>query len=185
MIKVAVLYGSPHINGNSSILSQHFLDGLGAVSEVQTNLFYLNGMDIKPCQGCLHCKTSENHRCKIEDDMYRIYEAHAEADIVVFASPMYWGYLTAQMKTAIDRMEALAWNYFGGRTFVVLLTYHYHCESTVAFFERISPFFKIDLHIITCRTLNEKTREDIRIANLKGKLDEAYQLGEKLASKFI
>ena len=42
--------------------------------------------------------------------MQQIYSVFGDADVVVFATPMYWGYITAQLKTVVDRMEALAMN---------------------------------------------------------------------------
>ena len=86
--------------------------------------------------------------------------------------------MTAQLKAVMDRMEAIT-NYFKGKTFVVLITYRYHCESTVAFYKRICPYSGVDLHVITCRTMDEQ-ENDIPIASLPEKLQEAYALGESL-----
>lgn len=93
---------------------------------------------------------------------------------------MYRGYLTAQLKLVQDRMEALAWRDFGNKTFTVLITYRHHYQSTVSMFERIAPYFDIDLHIVACQTYNPKTKLDIPIEELPGKLEKAYLLGRKL-----
>jgi multimeric flavodoxin WrbA len=45
--------------------------------------------------------------CAVNDDMQQIYRAFVEADVVVFATPMYWGYMTAQLKAVMDRLEAI------------------------------------------------------------------------------
>jgi multimeric flavodoxin WrbA len=114
--------------------------------------------------------------------MQEIYSAFVDADVVVFATPMYWGYMTAQLKTIVDRMEAIASpKYFGGKTFVAIITYHYHCESTVAFFRRIAPYFGFKLHVITCCTLDKNSQKDVHVSNCKEKLEEAYELGKNLA----
>jgi multimeric flavodoxin WrbA len=138
-------------------------------------------MRIRPCQGCLSCARSEGHRCAIRDDMDSIYAAFETADLVVWATPMYWGYITAQLKAALDRMESLVQrDGFKGKTFVVLITYHYHCQSTVAFFERVCPYFGVKLHVLTCRTLDVETDRSLPIASLPEKLAEAYELGKTL-----
>ena len=175
-MKTIILHGSPHKNGNSATLAEYFLQGLGnhAVQH-----FYTNEMNIRPCQGCLKCNNRLKGYCATQDDMQQIYSAFIDSDIIVFATPMYWGYMTAQMKTVMDRMEAIT-GYFQGKTFVVLITYHYHCASTVAFFERITPFFKVDLHVITCRTMDEKTEKDVPILELPQSLREAHELGRKV-----
>jgi multimeric flavodoxin WrbA len=180
-MKTLVLHGSPRKNKNSDTLAAHFLKGLGEKAGSEVQHFYTNDMSIRPCQGCLTCETSEGHRCAIQDDMEEIYSAFPGVGLVVWATPMYWGYLTAQIKTALDRMESLVMgDHFRGKTFVVLITYRYHCESTVAFFERVCPFFGVELHVITCRTLDLDTNRDIPIASLPQKLEEAYELGKTL-----
>ena len=62
-------------------------------------------------------------------------------------------------------------------TFVVIITYRHHCDSTVAFFERIAPFFNIKLFILTCCTYIKDEQKDIPITMCQDQLEEAYQLG--------
>jgi multimeric flavodoxin WrbA len=176
-----VLHGSPRKNGDSDTLAEAFLSRLQAQGECQIKHFYTNEMNIRPCQGCLKCNNHLVHYCATEDDMQQIYSAFIDSEIIVFATPMYWGYMTAQLKAVMDRMEAIT-GYFKGKTFVVLITYHYHCASTVAFFERITPFFKVKLHVITCRTMDEKTEKDIPVTAIPEKLREAEELGRKVSS---
>jgi multimeric flavodoxin WrbA len=135
-------------------------------------------MNIRPCQGCEDCAAHLENYCSTEDDMQQIYSAFIDAELIVFATPMYWGYMTAQLKAVIDRMEAITDN-FKGKTFIVLITYRHHCASTVAFFERVCPYFKVNLHTITCRTMDEQER-DIPIASIPEKLEDAYALGQCL-----
>ncbi len=179
-MEVVVLHGSPKRGGNSDTLAKEFLRGL---KNHQIHHFYLNEMKIKPCQGCLHCATSPGHKCAIDDDMTQIYEEYKKAQLIVWVSPMYWGYITSQMKAAQDRMEALAWEGFDGKTFAVLLTYRYHYESTANMFKRIAPYFHIDLHIVPCRTYDPEAKRDMPITECTVGLKEAYELGVKLAGK--
>lgn len=114
-MNVVVLHGSPRKGMNSDTLADQFLSGLHEQGEHKVTHFYTNEMEIKPCQGCLHCATSPGHACAIDDDMTEIYAAYKGSDLVVWATPMYWGYMTAQMKAVLDRMEALAWEGFEDR----------------------------------------------------------------------
>lgn len=175
-MKTIVLYGSPHPHGNSVTLAENFLRGLNT-SNVEH--FHINEMQIRPCQGCEKCAERLENYCATEDDMQKIYSAFIAADIIIFATPMYWGYMTAQMKTVMDRMEAVT-QYFKGKKFVVLITFRHHCESTVAFFKRVCPFFEVDLHTLVCRTTDEQGR-DIPITSIPDKLQEAFELGRKLS----
>ena len=184
-MKTIVLHGSPRKNGNSDTLAENFLQGMNEGVLKETKHFYTNEMSIRPCQGCLSCANADEKSCIIKDDMQEIYSTFIEADVIVFATPMYWGYITAQLKTVIDRMEALVmWDHFKNKTFVVLITYRHHCESSVAFFERICTFFDVRLHVITCRTLDIDTGKDIPISRCKAKIEEAFELGKSLGSTY-
>lgn len=185
-VNVLILHGSPRKDGSSDTLIKHFVRGLNTISRNQIKEFYANDLNIRPCQGCLTCAKLGNNTCAIEDDMQKIYSAFVDASIVVWATPMYWGYMTAQLKTILDRMEALAcgpvenWK---GKTFVAIVTYHYHYESTVAFFERITPFFGVKLHTIVYHSLGKDGHGDVHASNCREKLDEAFTLGKTLASR--
>jgi len=116
--------------------------------------------------------------------MQQIYSVFGDADIVVFTTPMYWGYMTAQLKTVVDRMEALAMNpekYFVDKHFVIILTYRHHYQSTVAFFERIKVFFRFRLSVLTFCSLDEASQRDVHVTSCPEKLEEAYRLGITLA----
>jgi multimeric flavodoxin WrbA len=178
-MKITVLHGSPRKGKNSDTLANHFLKGINSSEEHSVNHFYLNKLSITACQGCLSCARPP-HQCRINDDMQPIYESYKESDIILWASPMYWGYLTAQIKLVQDRMEALAWDGFGNKTFVVIMTYRHHYQSAASMFERISPHFGINLNILECCTYHPETKKDIPISNIQDKLLEAYNLGIKL-----
>lgn len=177
-MKITVIHGSPRKHRNSDTMVESFLKGLHG--ENSTFHFYTNEMNIRGCQGCLKCDQHLEHFCATEDDMQQIYRAFIESDIIVFATPMYWGYMTAQMKAVMDRMEAIT-GYFKNKIFVVLITYRHHCESTVNFFKRVCPFFGVDLHLITCRTMDEK-ENDLPISAFPDKLQEAFALGAILSN---
>jgi multimeric flavodoxin WrbA len=179
LMKVTVLHGSPRKGKNSDTLAEQFLRGFNSTGKHNVQHFYINELTINPCQGCLSC-AHPPHECKIKDDMQQIYNSYKGSKIILWVSPMYWGYLTAQLKLVQDRMEALAWRGFENKTFVVIMTYRHHYQSAALMFERIAPHFKIDLHTIECCTYNRNTKMDIPIEKLENKLDEAYHLGIKL-----
>jgi multimeric flavodoxin WrbA len=58
-------------------------------------------MKINYCKGCYKCL--EAKKCCQNDDMAILLDAIMKSDIIVLASPSYWGDITAQMKTFIDR----------------------------------------------------------------------------------
>jgi multimeric flavodoxin WrbA len=185
-MRAIVLHGSPRRGGNSDTLANHFVQGLKSTGEVEVFDFILNDMKIRPCQGCESCATSENHKCAIDDDMHQIYNVFADADIIVWATPMYWGYMTAQMKTALDRMEALAMDvgkYWLNKEFIAILTYRHHYQSTIGFFERVQDYFRFKFSSILYCSKNEEGSEGLHVSLCKEKLDEANQLGRLIGLK--
>ncbi len=187
-MRAIVLHGSPRRGGNSDTLVDYFLQGLKSTGEVEVFNFILNDMSIRPCQGCESCMTSEGHKCVIDDDMHQIYSVFADADIIVWATPMYWGYMTAQMKIALDRMEALAMDpekYWVDKEFVAILTYRHHYQSTIGFFERVQDYFRFNFNSVLYCSKNETGPEDFHVSSNKEKLDEAYILGKRLGIKTI
>ncbi|MHA3964116.1 MAG: flavodoxin family protein [Candidatus Thorarchaeota archaeon SMTZ1-45] len=187
-MRVVVLHGSPRRGGNSDTLAEYFVKGVKETGDFEVLDFILNDMDIRPCQGCESCAASAEHKCAIDDDMHQIYSVFAEADIVVWATPMYWGYMTAQMKIALDRMEALAMDpekYWVNKEFVAILTYRYHYQSTIGFFERIQDYFRFKFNSILYCSKNEDGPEDFHVSTCQDKLDETSSLGRAIGIKII
>jgi multimeric flavodoxin WrbA len=113
-----------------------------------------------------------------------VYDAIRRSNLVIWAMPMYWGYMTAQMKTLVDRMEAIASEgVFRGKSFVVILTYRHHYQSTLAFFERVfANYFRVGLHTISFRSVDATTGCDIHVDSRPDVLEAAYRLGKSLPS---
>lgn len=106
MKKIVILNGAGKKNGNTAAMISAFREG-AAGNEVTE--FYLQTMDIRGCLDCGGCRRKEKgsaEPCVQKDDMTRIYPAVREADVLVFASPVYWWDVTGTLKTAIDRLYA-------------------------------------------------------------------------------
>jgi multimeric flavodoxin WrbA len=105
---VVVLLGSPRKKGNSTVLAKKIIEGVESVgAKVET--VYLNGLNIKPCQGCYAFKKQNSTGCAVDDDMQSLYPKLIESDAWIIASPVYWFNMSAQTKIFMDRCFAL-WN---------------------------------------------------------------------------
>ncbi len=103
MKKVVILAGSPHKDGTTAALAEHLLYGAQAVGH-HVDRFNVALLDIKPCTACMACrKPGSDGTCPLKDDMAKVGKAVAAADVVVFASPIYYSNMTAQLKATIDR----------------------------------------------------------------------------------
>lgn len=102
-MKVIAISGSPRKGGNTEIMIKKVLEGMG---EGGRAIVHLNDLSIRGCQGCHSCREIGSAGCVIDDDMQELYGKVKEADLLVFGSPIYYGYLTGQMKCFIDRWYA-------------------------------------------------------------------------------
>ena len=105
MKKILILNGSPRKNGKTALLVKAFIEGAkGAGNEVRE--FYLQGMNIGGCLACEACSRNGG-KCVQRDDMDQISEGYEWADVIVFASPMFWATVSGQLKITIDRLYAV------------------------------------------------------------------------------
>lgn len=100
-MKVVSLLGSPRSKGNSTAIADRIL-ATAAKGGAETRSFELNRLNYRGCQACYACK-KESDNCVLNDDLSEVLAAVHEADIVVLASPVYYGDVTAQFKGFIDR----------------------------------------------------------------------------------
>ncbi len=104
MKKILVFHGSPRKNGNSSLMAQHFLEG-AAVHQPSLKEYRADELNLKDCQGCLRCNILQ--RCSLRgDDFEHLHREILDADVLVFASPVYFHHLTAPLKRLIDRFRS-------------------------------------------------------------------------------
>ena len=65
----------------------------------------LRGKKIAFCTGCLACQ--KKGRCVIKDDANEIAEKMKSADVIAFATPIYYYEMSGQLKTILDRANSL------------------------------------------------------------------------------
>ena len=122
--KIVVLNGAARKNGNTAKLVDAFANGAKEAGN-QVTFFYLDGMEIHSCKGCLRAGRDSQSPCSQKDDMDQIYAAFADADVVVFASPLYFWTITGTLKTTADRLyaelECLGYGKFAKKS-VLLMT---------------------------------------------------------------
>lgn len=91
-------------SSNSDALAHAFAKGAGEAGH-RTGIVSLAGKSIAFCRGCLSCQKTA--RCVMHDDVDAIAEKMRAADVVVWATPVYYYEMCGQMKTLIDRLNPL------------------------------------------------------------------------------
>lgn len=101
---ILVISTSPRKGGNSETLADAFIRGANESGHA-TEKICLYDKTIGFCKGCLACLKS--HRCVIHDDADDIAQKMGKADVLVFATPIYYYEMCGQMKTMLDRVNPL------------------------------------------------------------------------------
>jgi multimeric flavodoxin WrbA len=109
MKKIVILNGSNSAKKNTAKIVKAFTQGAESVGN-EVKEFMITKMNIHSCLGCIACfkiRKDNPHICVQVDDMEQIYSAILDADVIVFASPMYWWGISGQLKIVVDRLEAV------------------------------------------------------------------------------
>ena len=104
MKKVLIVSTSPRRNSNSEALAKAFAQGAAAAGH-EVELVSLRGKSVAFCRGCFVCQ--EELRCVIRDDADDICQKALRADVLVFATPIYYYEMSGQLKTLLDRLNPL------------------------------------------------------------------------------
>lgn len=182
MMKALIIKSSPRKEGNTATLVKHLVKGLKE-NDVEVKEFNVNDMDVQFCRGCDTCLESYAPDCVIEDDMHLIYEAYLRSDLIVYATPIWWWHMNAQMKTVIDRHHALLYKeeYTGnlkGKKVVLVVSFLHDDPEGVHLVERmfksITDWSESSLDVIRHHCVDGPVSEDA------DKQREAYELGVRV-----
>ena len=178
MKRVIVISTSLRRGSNSDILADQFVEGAKAAGN-EVEKISLVGKEIQFCKGCFGCQKLGH--CVINDDVNEIMGKVMQADVVGWATPIYYYEMSGQMKTLIDRMNAMYEQDYQFRD-VYLLTTAAEDETETPKRAEIGltgwidcyPKSHLAAHLF-CGGVN-----DAREIEGNAKLQEAFELGEKI-----
>ena len=104
MKRILIVSTSPRTDSNSEALAKAFAQGAEAAGH-EAELISLRGKTVNFCRGCFVCQ--EKLRCVIRDDADAICLKALNADVLVFATPIYYYEMSGQLKTLLDRLNPL------------------------------------------------------------------------------
>ncbi|MBU4377378.1 MAG: flavodoxin family protein [Candidatus Omnitrophica bacterium] len=184
--KVLGINASPRKGGNTDIIIDKILEA-AKDNGADTDKIFLNGLRLQYCQECE--EPDNNGNCNFKDDMGVVYRKFKEADVVILASPIFFGSISGQAKMMIDRFQC-AWrakhilkkDAFGEKRIGAFIA--------VAASER-QDFFENAKAIVKnlFATLNIEYKKELYFTGIDAKadilkhpdlLEKAYKLGEDL-----
>jgi multimeric flavodoxin WrbA len=105
-MNVIAINGSPRKTWNTATLLRNALEG-AASKGAETELVHLYDMDFKGCTSCFACKLKGGKsygRCAVRDELTPVLERIAKADALILGSPIYFGNVTGEMRSFMERL---------------------------------------------------------------------------------
>ena len=136
-MKIVVLMGSPNRNGSTSILIKEFKRGAEEAGHY-VEVIDVCHADIHACIGCVSC--GYEGPCVQKDDVEMIRQKLLLSDMVVFATPLYYYGMSAQLKTVVDRFCAYNSSLNGRHLKSALLTVAWNADDWT--FEALEAHYK-------------------------------------------
>ena len=105
-MKVVGINGSPRKHWNTASLINKALEGAKSHG-AETEIIHLYDLNYKGCKSCFACKLREGKgygRCNINDDLTEVFEKIEDSDAVILGSPIYFGVVTGEMRSFMERM---------------------------------------------------------------------------------
>lgn len=105
-MKFIAINGSPRKNGNTAILLGKALEG-AASQKAETEMIHLYDLNFKGCISCFACKKLDGKsygRCAVKDDLFEVLKKIESADAFVLGSPIYFGEVTGEMRSFLERL---------------------------------------------------------------------------------
>lgn len=105
-MKIMAFNGSPRKQWNTATLLGKALEG-AASQGAETELIHLYDLDYKGCISCFACKTIGGNsygRCAVQDDLAPVFSRIEQADALILGSPIYWGTVSGEMKSFMERL---------------------------------------------------------------------------------
>jgi multimeric flavodoxin WrbA len=105
-MNVLAINGSPRKNENTATLLNKALQG-AASQGAKTELVHLYDLNFKGCISCFACKLKDGKsygKCAVQDDLTLILEKVDKAEAIILGSPIYFGNVTGEMRSFLERM---------------------------------------------------------------------------------
>lgn len=176
-MKILVLTGSPRRNGNSNTLADYFIKGAEEAGH-QIERFDAAFKNVHPCIACNKC--GMDGPCVFKDDFEFVREHIVDADAVVFATPMYYFGISAQLKAVIDRFYAINGRIHRPKKSVLLMTYANTAASQAV---PIEKHYEVLLDYLGWKDAGRVIASGVwPVGAVEGTLypQKAYELGKKI-----
>ena len=187
-MKAICIIGSPKSNGSTACIADTIIRGMRS-GGIDVQRYVLGEMEISYCKGCKSC--TNTGKCVQDDDMQMIIHDLFASDIVLIASPSYWGDVTGQLKVFFDRSTQLL--DANGETILpkgkagisVAVRAGRHIEENMHLIQTIEHYFG-HLGIVPVQRFTvEGVQSNEDFGQKEDKVHEAYELGKRILERIV
>ena len=162
-MKIAILNGSPR-KENTAAMVEAFKEGAESAGN-EVCVLHVGKMKIGGCLGCEYCHGKGEGQCVQKDDMGKVIEAYQWADMLVFASPIYYSEMTAQLHAAIQRVYSIG-KPAAAKAALLLSTKSGQTEPVEAYFKQIIGFMGME-NCGVCKAVGDENKSEVKLAEIR------------------
>ena len=162
-MKIAILNGSPRKENTAAMVDAFKAGAEEAGNEVC--VLHVGKMKIGGCLGCEYCHGKGEGQCVQKDDMGQVIDAYKWADMVVFASPIYYSAMSAQLYAAIQRVYCIS-KPAATKAALLLSTATGQTDPVEAYYKQLVGFLGIE-DCGVCKAVGEENKKAEKMAEIK------------------
>ena len=162
-MKIAILNGSPRKENTAAMVVAFKAGAEEAGNEVC--VLHVGKMKIGGCLACEYCHGKGEGQCIQKDDMSQVIDAYKWADMIVFASPIYYSTMTSQLHAAIQRMYANG-KPAATKAPLLLSTASGQTDAAEAYFKQLIGFMGME-DCGVCKVVGDDNKKDEKMVEIK------------------
>lgn len=163
-MKIAILNGSPR-KQNTEAMVNAFAEGAREAGH-EVEILHVGKMKIAGCLGCEYCHSKGEGKCVQKDDMEKVLPAYLDSDMIVFASPLYYATLTAQLEAAIQRVYCIGKPAKATKAALLLSSASGAYDAAIARYKAYTGFTGIE-DMGVCTATGEENKSEAKLAEIR------------------
>ena len=163
-MKIAILNGSPR-KQNTEAMVNAFAEGAREAGH-EVEILHVGKMKIAGCLGCEYCHGKGEGKCIQKDDMEKLMPAYLESDMVVFASPIYYFSMTAQLEAALQRVYCIGKPAKATKAALLLSSASGAYDAAITQYKAFTGFTGIE-DMGVCTATGEENKAEAKMAEIR------------------
>lgn len=163
-MKIAILNGSPR-KQNTEAMVNAFAEGTKEAGH-EVEILHVGKMKIAGCLGCEYCHGKGEGKCIQKDDMEKLMPAYLESDMIVFASPIYYFSMTAQLEAALQRVYCIGKPAKAAKAALLLSSASGAYDAAITQYKAFTGFTGIE-DMGVCTATGEENKAEAKMAEIR------------------